>query len=106
MSGKSRPGSGDSARDRLIHRQAAGAADGPLVTWVPNDLWKSAGDVLGEQQAGVQGVAPELAVGGSPFLERPQRRHPVVRLPEEAKPEQPTPTTSSAVPTNATSSLV
>ena len=33
------------------------------------------------------GVAPELAVGKGPLLERPEGLDPLVRLPEEAKPE-------------------
>ncbi len=53
----------------------------------PGDLVEVAADVLREQQANVAGVAPELAVGEGSFLERSERLHSLVRLPEESQPE-------------------
>ena len=53
----------------------------------PEDLVEVAIDVLGEQEANVAGVAPELAVCGGPLLERPERLHPLVGLPEESEAE-------------------
>ena len=44
-------------------------------------------DVLGEQQANVLGVAPELAVRKGPLLKRSERLDPLVRLSEQAQPE-------------------
>ena len=44
-------------------------------------------DRLGEQTANLAGVAPELGVCGGSHLERPQRLHPLVGLPEESEAE-------------------
>ena len=51
-------------------------------------------------------VALELAVGEGPFLKRPEPPTRSFDWPRTRSPRRPTATTSTAVPTNATSSLV
>ena len=48
------------------------------------DLVVVASHVLGEQPANVAGIAPQLAVRKGSLLERAERLHPLVRLPEQA----------------------
>ena len=72
----------DSARDRPVDGQAA-CADVMLVQ-VGEVLVEVSPDVLGEQEANVQGVAAELAVGEGSHLERSERLHSLVGLSEKS----------------------
>ena len=74
------------ARDRLVDGDLARARDRSDPPGV--DLVEVPSDVLREQQANVAGVALELAVREGSLLERSERLHPLVRLAEDAQPEQ------------------
>ena len=73
----------DGARDRPVDRQAGcdGSVAGVLLG---EDLVVVPSDVLRLQQSNMEGIAPELAVRKGSLLERSQRRHSLVRLPEQA----------------------
>ena len=68
----------DSALGRQVDGQAARA--GIRLGRIRKDLVVLPPDVLGEQQANVIGVAPELAVRRGSLLKRSERLNPLIRL--------------------------
>ena len=58
-----------------------------LLVLIREDLVEVGPHPLGEQEANVAGVAPELAVCEGSHLERPERLHSLVGLSEESQPE-------------------
>ena len=58
-----------------------------LLEQLGEDLVVVPSDVLGEQPRERGGIAPELAVRKGSLLERSERLHPLVRLPEQPQPQ-------------------